>query len=421
MELERSINPEVQPQITELRTPFAKTMIKEAKRKIDPREHQALKTVFTEIDRQAVDNYEIFKSKLFSGVEFSVIKLSVTPDLIKKLTSQGVNVEENEEEAEDPQDLDTGVKNYKYFIQPALVVPPLGSSYTGQDMGTDRFIRSLTKVARAMKHGETPPNIEIDLVGATTSFDAKVTKEWLKEVEKDGFDAYGRLYAEYIESRISIDPQERKNTRIILQGGSKGTVTSSTTSKHLSPDLQNITQRLYHVPAGNQARNIPAQAASILNMGLGMGAEIGLRIAFDETTKGLIATEKTFYAGLKKEKGIEEETEEQKKLKKSVFLAEVKALGRGTPFDKDERAFVVQPIFDPTNEDLRAQLEVLLRGVKTAKDKLFHKPTTVTFYDQGKVLHVPYHRFAHSYIFKRSFKAWERALRYSRNAHSAKS
>src|SRR3989344_9241456 len=71
----------------EFRTPFCNVTLKEFVKSY-PEQREALRTVLKEIDTQAIKNFGIFHSKESPDVSFSYSKLTVTPEIIRRLAAQ---------------------------------------------------------------------------------------------------------------------------------------------------------------------------------------------------------------------------------------------------------------------------------------------------------------------------------------------
>ena len=164
-----------------------------------------------EIDTQGVENFASFRSEKFPGVAFSYTKFTVTPELIQELSTQKVRegipqehrvksgenaMPEKTEGKEDRME----AKRHDYFLFTAFSPPPDGHAFTVQDVGIDRYIRLIPRVAAALSRGEAPPEVNVYLLGAPTGLGGSVTPEWVESIKKSGFERYGELYAEFVEN-----------------------------------------------------------------------------------------------------------------------------------------------------------------------------------------------------------------------------
>ena len=394
----------------ELVAPYITAIRPEAKSKISGHE-RSIDIIFDEINRQAVESFQINSSEKFPGVRFSSVHLSVTPELIRRINPQ-INTEESKTtESQEVQKVNEP-KHYVFFLQPAFGKYPGGNAYSVLDLGIDRFIREIPKVASRLKRGEKPPKIDIYLVGSPHSFGGNVTLEWVDQIKREGFEPHGKLYAEFMENHLPKDPDELARTRIIMQGVSEGSATSTATSKNLSEVLRDKTQRLYDIPAGNHERKLPSQILRSANLLGGTAAEmavrmIGGKIGADVTSASLFQTEPQFYKDIARKFDVPEDDEQQSKLKTSCLLPEVLALMKGTPFDKSERTFVRKPEFDPINLDVGNLGRILANDLR-----LFWRKKFIAS-QNGKVFNAPTSRKLHFFAHKKSFKAWGRVMEYA--------
>lgn len=376
----------------EMEVPYVDTMRREAKDKIAGHD-KSLSLIFEEINKQAIDSFQTVFSEKFSGVSFSTIHLSVTPELVQRISGQADADSQTESAIQSS-------KDQVWFMQPAFGIGAGGNAFSVLDMGIDRFIREMPKVAYALKHGERPPKIDIYVLGSPMSFAGTVTKDWNDEVGRTGFDAHGRLYAEFVEKTL---PENLDNTRVIVTGASRGSVTSERTYHFLPENIKSHTQGLYDIPVGGHSRIIPVQILKTINMGIGMGTELGVRMVADRTTHDLMKTDVPFLKKLSDQKNIPQDTKEQASLKLKSFLREAKALGKGTPPDFAERGYYRAPDFDPTNIKPEGLVD---RGISLVKRRKF------AFRSKGNKLTISTSRKAHNFPWKKSFARWGKAIEY---------
>ena len=382
---------ENKPQLkTAIEAPYVDTIRREAADKIEGHE-RSLSLIFNEINNQAIDSFGIFKSEKYPGVSFSTIHLSVTPELIKRLgNSQATPMVDKQSET----------KDQVWFIQPAFGIGDIGNAFSALDMGIDRFIREMPKVSRALKNGENPPRVDIYVLGSPIAFAGTVTKDWNQEVSQTGFDAHGKLYAEFVEKTL---PDNLDNTRVVVNGPSKGSVTSERTYHFLPDEIKSHTQGLYDIPEGGHSRILPLQIVKSINMGVGMGGELGVRMLADRTSKDLAKTEGPFYKKLRELRNIPLDSKEQASLKFKSFVEELKALTGGTPPDFEERGYYRSPDLDPTNIKPEGLID---RGISLLRRRKF------AFRSKGNKLTIATSRKAHNFPWKKSFSRWEKAIEY---------
>jgi len=235
----------------ERHTPFYTATLDLVHQRI-PEVEAGVKVALDSIDRQAVDNFHVFKSQEYPGVEFTVSKVAITPDDIHAIAkAMEPHPIITVKQPQDPEAIPVRSEprhdeNEKivYFLFPPFNPPGADHALVHMDMLIDRFMRELPEVAGAMKRGEPIPRVEAYSLGSTTGLGGKESKDALKEKKKDGFDVHGAYYAEYIASQLPTTAEELANTRIVLQGVSRGTFTAASAYSHLSTELQAHTQIL---------------------------------------------------------------------------------------------------------------------------------------------------------------------------------
>lgn len=342
MEGETQEAPKAAP--VELKTPYCNVFMELAKKEI-PQNADSMRIILEDVDRQAVDNFNLFKSEKFPGTEISFIKLSVTPDLIRRIarTGQVHNANVNSENG-----TEIAAKNEVAFLFTAIGMPPDGNAFTAQDMGIDRFIRSIPKVARAMKAGEAVPNVDIYLLGSGTGYGEKVSKDFVQQVKNKGIEVRSELYAELIQQMLQ--GRDLNQTRVLLQGVSMGTVSADQTYARLPEDIKKVSQRLFDNPAGTHRKgNVLAgfqATAGLIGEGL-------VRNTFDPAAKILNSKRLEFAKYLLEKKGVSPDTKEDKWVKSDLFKVTVGKLLKGVPLNLKDRAFIRKGVKDPLTTDFR--------------------------------------------------------------------
>lgn len=380
--------PKVKPELT---APYVVAMKEEALKKA-PGHERSFGIVFDEINRQAIDTFGAYQSEAFKGVSFSMMKLTVTPEMVASL-GQDLKVNHDAPKGEGPQ-------NYTYFIEPAFGAGAVGNAFSALDMGIDRYMRELPKVARALKHGEKPPKIDIYVLGSPISLGGKVTEEWVRKVNEEGFNVHGELYADFVQNHL---PSNLEGTRVIIQGPSRGAITAERTFHSLPEDIKDHAQGLYDVPAGYHTPIVPVQVLKSINMAVGMGTEFGVRVALDETSRVLTKLEPNFFKDIAKVKNLPEDDKEQKSLKTKALLGELKALGHGTPPDPFERGYYRAPDLDSVNIKPEGLIWRAV-GVLTGRRRFIR--------DHGNKMFVSTSRKAHNFPWKKGFHRWEQIMEY---------
>ncbi|OGE38398.1 hypothetical protein A3B45_00825 [Candidatus Daviesbacteria bacterium RIFCSPLOWO2_01_FULL_39_12] len=383
-----------------------------------PEKTAVLQIAFDEFDRQAIKNFESYGSSIYPGVAFSFTKVSITPELIRKMSAHVSEMKLSVEQLETPVDDEfekeegheekTTVSRQDFFLFTAFGIPPGSNAFTVEDVALDRFIRLLPRVARAIKQGETPPEINIYLLGSPYGFAGRVTPEWIKLLKANGFEEYGRLYAEFIQQQEQIQPEQQlKNTHIVLQGKSKGAIIADKTSHYLSEDLQRVTQRLLDSPAGHHNPESIMRWFKGAQVAVGLAVETLFSKYFDDLMKSMNRQDQAFLENLSKTSNIPMDDKEQMRLKLEAALADGLLLLRGSPLDtENNRSFIRQGIYDPLTFSPKRIFDIWQRHRK-------NKGGFVSF-SEGRSLQAPY-RSAHFSIHKR-FERWKTILDYCQGA-----
>ncbi len=429
-----------------LEAPYV-TIVRDIVHEKIPEHKRAFDITLDEINRQFVgDGLFQWKSTKQPGVKILAGHLSVTPELIEKIAS--LNSQSQSVGGTTEGENESRLEHYAYFVQPSFGPPPDGSAISALDMGIDRFIKEMPKIARALKHGENPPTVDIYMLGGPTALGAEVTREFVDQVKKEGFDAYGKLYAEFVQEHLPGDKETLDKTRVVLQGVSKGTVTADLTSHHLPEEIRRRTQRLFDNTAASHGRNLPTQLGRSINMGVGMGAEVAVRKYRGAVRNSAFSTQKQFYEDISRVKGIQD-SKEQKKLKGDLFFkisdflrfgggGEIKTIAHGTPLDQTQRSFSRISTPDPVNINVRNMLEVagrsrfpqrimelghnLVSGLaELGGIKMEPRPRRALVARQkGRILTFATSNTFHNFPWERSVKSgsWAQKMEYVENTHS---
>ena len=402
------------------------TIVKDIVAKKIPEHQQSFNIALDEINRQITgEGLFQWESKDQPGVKFLAGHLQITPELIERIANQNQNTQQTDSEviSSEPE----GPKHYAYFAQPSFGLGLDGSALSVLDMGIDRFIKEMPKVARAIRAGEKPPSVDIYLLGGPTALGAEVTREFVDGVKKNGFSEYGRLYAEFVREHLPKDEDTLAETRVVLQGVSKGTITGEQTYAHLPPELQERSQLLFDNPAGTHGRNIPTQIGRSINMGVGMAGELGVRMIAGSVKGGAFAGQKDFYEAIMQKKGIPEDSEEQKKLKGELFLkGELATIAKGTPLDDNIRSFSRISTPDPVNINVRNMARVfsapITERLTQVKDRLLGRKLeprrALTGATHGQRLTFATGNNIHNFPWVRSIDSgsWAQKMQYVENS-----
>lgn len=337
-------NPEINKPRHEFKTPFA-TVIYNAFIQEFPKQTEQFRIVVEEIDRQMIENYKVFNGGHASIPYTELVVNQDTYDRIYQTRKSNIIYKPQRIEKKLPTDKmpqrQNQDKDRLVIICTAFAAPPEGGPHTIEDMGVDRFIRELARIARIVKQGGTSPQTTICLLGSPTAFGGRVTQEWINNLKKNGFAEYGKLGAQFIKEQLKGD--KIFNKRVLLSGVSKGAVVADQISQHLPSEIRRITQRLYDAPAGFH-QLLDGEA---IQLGLGLAAEFGLRKLRDPFSQQLSRHNKAFMAKLPEYTRIPEDDADQKKLKRRAIRAELWAIAKGTPLSEDERTFMRVGLYDP--------------------------------------------------------------------------
>lgn len=355
MERNHRIAPEAQP--PPLEATYV-TIVKDIVAKKIPEHKLSFDITLDEINRQITgDGLFQWESKESPGVKFLAGHLQVTPDLIQRIANKSSNSGLTESE-----DNSQRLQHYVYFIEPAFGIGDDGSALSALDMGIARFIAEMPKVARAKRVSEKPPTVDIFMVGSSTSLGGQATREFVDRVKKKGYDEYGKLYAEFVKEKLVGFDLDK--TRIVFQGTSKGAITSDKTFTHLPEEIQERTQLLYDNPAGTHGSGVIERTLRSYGMGVGMAAEIGVRTFAGSVKGSVFAKQKEFYRAIANKLRIPADSEEQKKLKRELFLkGAMKWVALGTPLDNNKRSFSRISTPDPVNIDIGNMARVASGGI----------------------------------------------------------
>src|SRR3989338_604056 len=401
----------------EFETPFHGPTL-EAFSKEFPEKKDALDAALTEFDAQSIKNFDVYHSKKFEGVAFSFTKLKITPDVIKRLSAKRGSPQEigsgeisdgdlivgNDREEASGTEVHTGAKQQDFFLFTGFAPPPDGHAFTAEDVGIDRFLRLLPRVANSLRLGQEPPEVTIYLLGSPTGFGGSVTGgkgEWIDQVKDGGFEKYGELYAEFIKEH---EAGENTDRHIVLQGVSKGAVVVEKTLKFL-PELRDSIQCLLDTPAGDHTPGGPKAWLKGAQIAAGFTAETIARVMLDDMMQGLMVRGPKFIQDLSRKTGIAVDAPEQLALKRKAALAEILTMMKGTRMDtENNRLFIRRALYDPATSSPMQLVKALGKEPKIA----------APIFQRGKSLEVP---FAHSHYFLyRRYHRWASILDFVTNS-----
>ncbi len=411
----------------ELKSPYAIAFMERAQRKI-PENVGGMNVILEDIDRQAVENFGLFKPEKFPGTEISYVKLSVTPDLVRKIAATGET--KQDQPPVEKEETDEGeAKNEVAFLFTAMGKPPDGNAYTAEDMGIDRFIRFIPRVARAMKDKNQIPNIDIYLMGAGTGYGEKASQELVDEIKKRGLDVRGEIYSEFVQK--ILNGKDLDQTRVLLQGVSMGTTTADKTFSQLPDQIKRVTHRLFDNPAGTHSPSLLNKWRG-LQATIGLGAEFIQKEGFNSVAKTLGRTKDSFVEYLFKQKGLKPDTPSEKKTKDDLFKAAGFKLLTGMPLnvgtqeDTDEtrwtkrRPYIRRGLYDPLTTTPARIAEITRRQGTPIETHSGNESTIkVPMKKKGRALEVPF-KGTHFFMYE-NFDRFNQIINYCKTIPSAPS
>lgn len=394
-----------------------------------PEISEEMQLILEEVEKQALENFSIYQSKAYPSVAFSFTKISVTPEIVKKIAQANPQSE--------LANIDTD--KITYSSQTRLNVgfgpfapPPEGHALGLLDMATDRFIRNLARIAQAMKKGEPIPKVEIITVGTPVGYGGKVTKEYLIDLIKDGFETNGKLFGEFLNDVTSEIDLE--NLSLLVQGASMGTVNADKAANHLPQELRDKTLVLLDAPAGHHSPRLKNRWKLKGTQTIaGFGAETAWRMAFDHRLKGQGKRTKDFYAHLAQTKNIPKDNRNQTIMKWLALGETGIRLGWGSEIDTNHVGTTLRSgIYDPLTTRPGRIFEIrkkIGQPVETAYQKrrkkhpeeYANKKIKYPSLDQakinlptrkhGKALEFPYSN-THFWFYTKRFNRWQKIIQY---------
>jgi hypothetical protein len=422
---------------SELRHPFFDAVIKDSSDVFHSPEKEAFQVVLADINRQAVSNFEVWRSGEYADTGFSATHIIPDQQMVRHaINPEDKTVDQPTESAKQPK------KRVFYFIEPHFHIGRLyGGSFSMLDVGIDRTFRGLTEVAK-----DPEVSFRADLLGSPIGFKGRVGKKFTQEVVDNGFDPYGELYAEYIEKVIG---EMDENTRIVINGASRGAVTAEKTYHHLiirlmetharkmhetgkefGPEeektyrefLYQHIQGLYDEPSGIHKKDLwlPFKAANEVGL---MVEDAVRRYGFKEEflSPKFDADEKQFLEHFGTD--IAEYTPKDLSRMNRVVMAEAYHLALGNPQDRTELGHNRLPIFDPTNTRPRKIIrELFRRSQKPNEAEKEGWESEESVQGKGRKRTTVIKRLGHYHAFWRnSYSRWEKNIaavrRWASNPH----
>ncbi len=388
-----------------------------------------MQIILEEIEKQALENFKIHKSTVYPGVSFSNTTISVTPQIVKKIAQAN------------PLSELAGIDTDKLTYSPKtrlnvgfgpFAPPPEGHALGLLDMATDRFIRNLARVAQAMKKGEPIPKVEIVTVGTPVGYGGKVTKEYLGDLLKDGFETNGKLFGEFLNDLTSkVDVEDLS---LLVQGASMGTVNADKAASHLPEKLRDKTLVLLDAPAGHHSPRLKDRLKFKGTQTIaGFGAETAWRMAFDHRLRGQGKRTKDFYNYLTTTINPPKDNLKQTMMKWAALGETAFHLGWGSHIDTQHVGTTLRSgIYDPLTARPGRILDIRNRIGKPAEthyqkrrqehpedynDDTAEYPSpdkskiNLPIRQRGKALEFPYSK-SHYWFYTTRFRRWCKIIEY---------
>lgn len=365
-----------------------------------PEHSQAMNAVIEEFSKQVMEKWPAFNSSRYPGVTFNYTKIPVTENLIRDISPNTYPSPENQEKAS---------KKDIQFLFSAFTPPADSHPLAATDMAVNDIIRALPRVANGLKRGETPPQIDIVLVGSPAAPGAQTTEEFYNDVRQKGFEAHGELYAEFIEHMLQDEPSATAR----LHGVSKGAVVADESYSHLSERLRQRTQVLLDNPAGTHSpRQRFVKGTQVL---AGLVGELAVKTLGDTTTKETNKKAKAFREAMEEAQQFPSDSLEQKKQKNRLVLQEGLKLIKGSPLDTEHnRLFIRKGFKDPLTTGI-TYINQIQDKIRELVEKGYTNPNFVAF-DEGKSITVPTEHGTHFYIYKDTIKKkWNNIFTFVKN------
>lgn len=417
--MEIGISPEPQQPDSEFRSPYCIALYEKAKSRM-PENQEGLRLIFQEIDRQSIDNFGTLKPSRFPGAEVSYIRYTIAPELMKTLAKG------------EPKEIQPLLKNEEAkdevaFLFSSLGKPPDGNALNSQDLAIDRFFRNLTRVARAIKEGRTPPSVEMYLFGTGTGVGEKATPALLDAVRTEGLNVMGEIYAEFVEQVLA--GRDLSKTHILLEGASLGVGAADKTFSNLPKTIRDASQRLFDNPTGGHE---PGNKLKGIRIAAGFVPEFAYRKVFDPVARRLDAAKKPSSEFLMTQKGIQPDDQEQINLKNNLFNTATAKVLEGYGLNQDERTFLRRGTKDFTSSGRAVRMRRVqrtgpdgqMREVKAVpmesfagrEGKIIQRDPGQPQSDRGRTLEAPMKR-GHSFV-RENFGRWNEILNYCKSVPS---
>ncbi|GIW61631.1 MAG: hypothetical protein KatS3mg089_0483 [Patescibacteria group bacterium] len=375
-----------------------------------PEQKQVMDLIINTIDRQAVDNFQIFSSQAFPDVRFGYTTFDITPELIHKIvnTSNNNNMDLSpQNQTEKSLSRHNRPKHDLTFIFPAFTQPD--EALSGIDIAINDFIRALPRVANPLRNGEEVPNVKLILLSTPSGFGGHLTKEWLNVLDQKGFDAYGQLFSEFVQKIAAEQASSLDEIAVTLHGVSRGTILADRTISRLPQDLKKHTQILLDNPAGvHNPKGVSGKIKSAQLLA-GLVGEFVVTSIKTNVAKRVMKESSAFKNTLRSKMQLPSDSREQKIMKIAAVASEGLHLLHGTPLDVDNNRLHIR-------ESMKDPLTTGFTRLKTVFDKVRERKAIkeegkrLIAIDEGRSTHYPTKHGFHFWIY-RHYEKWNEIIK----------
>lgn len=374
-----------------IRSPHFGSTLREVAEKA-PELSKEVRAILESIDAQGISNLSTFESEEFSGLQIPFTKVNVNTIFGKVFPT--VTQEVNQQVKDDSQRI-------AYFIFRGFAIPPNGHPFTAWNMVYDRVVTEFPKIANAVKNNKPVPEIDVYSLGSPVGMGGRVSKSFIDKVSVNGFETYGKAYVGLV---ASVLPQDSE-TQIIFNGNSLGSTIAHETARNIPERKVSV---LLDNPVNVEDRPSAVRYLTGIQQAVAYAAETGVRRIVNKTGQAERREEHEFNANLArilKERGIDSDSDEQKRLKISLILLDEKKLIKGHPLDTTLRTFVRRGFKDP----LTITPKDYLKGKKGPKDRL------TSYGQQGRVSSFVID--STHFIPRVRVKRWKQAIEFSKKVN----
>ena len=341
-------------EIGDLKFPHAEAALDMYKKeyKDNPERLKKIREIFYTFFEQELNNTQIYKSEKF-GVEFPYTKIN-TKELAKALYEKHIPGDISETSSED-----AGPRKLEFVFESFLTTYN-GNEFTFVEEAIHQAMIALPRAIEDLKEGKEIEEAEIYTLGSPTNTVGTMTEEFGEYVKNDPFGTFGKLYAEFIEEKLTSEG-DNKPRNVELFGISMGAGIAAKAGEELLEQRSTVQDqevaktdnlpflqiraevpvamgqskiKKYQIPAGFAADSLVLLATKPYNRKVALGESKFM----DEVNKVL-----------EKERGIRPNmTNEQEKLKKQSLSSVVWGLGKGLTLKPETKITQVIGLKDPT-------------------------------------------------------------------------